>query len=154
VKAIRFQLDNICEAIENLCGFCVDSATVSDCGSVLNEITTLEFVLSLIRECWYRRNTQAFYSIVRLLYVTETEFLYIILLRLHTSEICICQRIIFYFKDFICISVFMISGSPVATHFHEWTTVFAWMDHILSFSETGIQCLISRNYKYIFISKN
>jgi hypothetical protein len=47
LKAIIFQLDNICEATENL----HDSATVSDCESVLNKITTLEFVLSLI--IWY-----------------------------------------------------------------------------------------------------
>jgi hypothetical protein len=48
VKAVRFQLDNISEATENLRESCDDSANVSDCKSVLNEITTLEFVLSLI----------------------------------------------------------------------------------------------------------
>jgi predicted SAM-dependent methyltransferase len=51
VKAIRFQLDSICEANESLRDSCDDSANVSYCKSVLNEITTLEFVLSLI--LWY-----------------------------------------------------------------------------------------------------
>jgi hypothetical protein len=31
VKAIRFQLDNICEATENIGDSCDDSANVSDC---------------------------------------------------------------------------------------------------------------------------
>jgi hypothetical protein len=51
VKVITFQLDNICEAIENLRDSCDDSANVSDCESVLQETTTIEFVLSLI--IWY-----------------------------------------------------------------------------------------------------
>jgi hypothetical protein len=51
IKAVRFQLDNVCEAIKNLCDSCDDSAIVSDYESVLHEITTLEFVLSLI--IWY-----------------------------------------------------------------------------------------------------
>jgi hypothetical protein len=48
VKATRSQLGNICEAIVNLRESCDVSATVSDCESVLKEIRTLEFVLSLI----------------------------------------------------------------------------------------------------------
>jgi hypothetical protein len=51
VKAIRFQLDNICEAIENLRDSSDDSANVNNCESVLNEMTTIGFVLSLI--IWY-----------------------------------------------------------------------------------------------------
>jgi hypothetical protein len=52
VKAIRFQLDNICEAIENLRDSCDDSATVSECELVLYEIINPEFVLSLLI-IWY-----------------------------------------------------------------------------------------------------
>jgi hypothetical protein len=51
VNAVTFQSKNICEVTENLRDSCDDSATVSDCESVLNEITTLQFVLSLI--IWY-----------------------------------------------------------------------------------------------------
>jgi hypothetical protein len=44
-------LDNMCETIENLRDSCDYSANVSDCESVLNEITSVEFVLSLIMWC-------------------------------------------------------------------------------------------------------
>jgi hypothetical protein len=59
VKAIRFQLDYICEAIEKLCDSCNDSATVSDCEPILNEITTLEFVLPHI--IWYEALSRVCY---------------------------------------------------------------------------------------------
>jgi hypothetical protein len=48
----------------------------------------------------------------------------------------------------------MVRGLSVKAQVHEWTTVFSWMDHTLSVTESGIQSLISRNYKYIFLSKN
>jgi hypothetical protein len=68
VKAVRFQLDNICEATENR-DSCDDSATVSDCELVLNEITTLEFLLSLIM--WYEVLSHV-YRISHLWQNTET----------------------------------------------------------------------------------
>jgi hypothetical protein len=51
VRAIIFQVDNICEAVVYLRDSCDDLATVSGCESVLNGIRTLEFALPLI--IWY-----------------------------------------------------------------------------------------------------
>jgi hypothetical protein len=48
LKAIKIQLCNICEVTGNFCNSSHDSATVTDCKSVLNKIKTLEFVLWLI----------------------------------------------------------------------------------------------------------
>jgi hypothetical protein len=50
-NATRFKLYNTFEATENLSDMCNCTVTVSDSESVLNEITALELVLSLI--IWY-----------------------------------------------------------------------------------------------------
>jgi hypothetical protein len=49
---------------------------------------------------------------------------------------CISQSIIFYFKHVISIYIFMVCGPSDATQFHERTTKFPWMDHILSATES------------------
>jgi hypothetical protein len=51
-NTVIFQMDNICEATENLRDSCEDSDILKDFDSVLKEVT-VEFVLSLI--VWFER---------------------------------------------------------------------------------------------------
>jgi hypothetical protein len=51
IKDIGFQFDNIYVASENLHDICDDPITVMGCESIFNDVTTPEFMLSLI--IWY-----------------------------------------------------------------------------------------------------
>lgn len=55
INATRFKLYNIIEATENLPDTCNYTVTVSNSESVLNDITTVDLVLSLIT--WYEALT-------------------------------------------------------------------------------------------------
>ena len=51
VKAVLLQLDDVVECIGSLKNHSEESDTLSDCDSVLNEMISLEFIISL--HIWY-----------------------------------------------------------------------------------------------------
>lgn len=51
VKAVKYQLSDICDALKDLAKNTTDCQLVSECHSINNEITTYEFVVSLV--IWY-----------------------------------------------------------------------------------------------------
>lgn len=51
VKAVRYQLSNVCDALQNLRESNTDCGLVSECQSLEHELTTFDFVVSLV--VWY-----------------------------------------------------------------------------------------------------
>lgn len=90
VKAVLLQFDEVIECIENLKNQTEQSDTLSDCDSILNEMLSLEFIVSL--HVWYEILSRV--NIISKLWQSVQIHLSIALEHLHTfCELFIHKRV-------------------------------------------------------------